>query len=483
LDTANIVMIFLAGVALAAMRFGHGAAVVASIASVLVFDFFFVEPVFSFVPTDVQYVLDLLVMLGIGLLISELTSRLRSQLRVARDKEESTSQLYQLARRLSQSAGVDFLLAIADRQIEEIFTSEASILLTDESGDLAPSAGLLPGSAQSDANFSAAQWAADNREIAGAGTDYYSNASSLFVPMIGTKRTVGVLGISPRSVASVLQPERLRVLETCASLIALSIERDQSFLAAQQAQVQVESEQFRNHLLSAVSHDLRTPLASIAVTAADLLEESTEKTWPAKRRMLSTIFNESHRLCRQIENLLGYARLTSGPIVLKRQWHDLEELVGTALSHLQRELGDRNVLMQIDDEFPLVWVAGDLMHQVFINLLENAIRYAPPKSDIDVSASATKDSIEVRVADSGPGLPPDSESKLFERFYRGGRVADGNRGIGLGLAICKAIVSAHGGQIRAGNRPAGGAEFIINLPCPRQYPASMLEEANLLENS
>lgn len=301
--------------------------------------------------------------------------------------------------------------------------------------------------------------------------------------MIGTKRTVGVLGISPRNIASALQPERLRLLETCASLIALSIERDQSFMAARQAQVQVESEQFRNHLLSAVSHDLRTPLASIAVTAADLLEESTEKTWPAKRRMLSTVVNESLRLCRQIENLLGYARLTSGPIVLKRQWHDLEDLVGTALSHLQSELGDRNVQMRIDNEFPLIWVAGDLMQQVFVNLLENAIRYAPPKSDIDIAASSTTDSIEVRVADSGPGLPPESEAKLFERFYRGDRIADGNRGIGLGLAICKAIVSAHGGQIRAGNRAEGGAEFIINLPCPRQYPQNMLEESNLLENS
>lgn len=483
LDGANIVMIFLAGVALVAVRFGHGPSIVAAIVSVLVFDYYFVEPIFSFVPTDAQYFVDLIAMLGIGLLISELTARLQSQLHAARDKERTTSQLYQMARQLSQSAGVEFLLATAARQIEEIFSSEVSLLLTNESGELTPQLGRLPDRLNTEANRSAAQWTASHNKIAGAGTEQFSSATALFVPMIGTNRTVGVLGVLPNDITALLKPERLRLLETCASLIALSIERDQSFSAAEKAQLQVQSEQFRNYVLSAISHDLRTPLATIAMTASNLLEEATEKTWPAKSGMLRTVVDESHRASRQMENLLRHARLTSGPIVLNRQWHDLEELVGIALRQLQNELRDRNVDMRIENDFPLVWVAGDLMEQVFINLLENAILYTPPGSDIEIVASCTRDLIELRIADHGPGLPTDSESKMFDRFFRGTQVANRQRGMGLGLAICKAIVNAHEGEISAANRAAGGAEFTITLPCPQRYPEAMLKESDSLENS
>lgn len=483
LDAANIVMIFLAGVALVAVRFGHGPAAVAAVLSVLVFDYAFVDPIFAFVPTDAQYFVDLVVILGIGLLISELTARLRSQLNAAREKELATSQLYQMAGQLSQSAGVDFLLATANRQIEEIFSSEASILLTNEFGDITAQLDRLPDRLNTAANRSAAQSAADHKRDSGAGAELFPDATVLFVPMIGTNRTVGVLGVSPNGSVSLLKPERLRLLETCASLIALSIERDQSSTAAQQAQLQVQSEQFRNYLLSAVSHDLRNPLASITMTAMDLLEDSTDKTWSAKRGMLRSIVNESQGLARQMENLLGHARLTSGPIVLNRQWHDLEELVGVALSRLQRELGDRNIQMQIDDEFPLIWVAGDLLQQVFVNLLENATRYTPAGSEIEILAFYGGDLIELRIADRGAGLPPDGEERLFEKFFRGTRPVDGSRGVGLGLAICKAIVNAHEGQIRAANRPGGGAEFIITLPCPQRSPDTMLEESDVLENS
>jgi two-component system sensor histidine kinase KdpD len=481
LDTANIVMIFLAGVALIAMRFGHWPSVVASVASVLVFDYFFVEPVFKFVPTDVQYVLDLLVTLGIGLLISELTSRLRSQLEEAREKERTTSQLYQMARQLSQSAGVDFLLSTADKQLEEIFSSDAWLLLTNEKNELTTP--QWPERLDSASNRAAAASAVANSEIAGAGTEQFTDATALFVPMIGTNRTIGVVGIAPKSVASLLEPERLVLLETCASLIALSIERDQSFSVAQEAQLQVRSEQFRNYLLSSVSHDLRSPLAMIAMTASNLLEEATEVNWTQKRRMLATIVNESERLHRQMENLLGHARLTSGPVALKRQWHDVEELLGIALGRLESLLGNRKLEVHIENDFPLVWVAGDLIEQVIINLLENALRYTPADAEIEISATFTTDNVELRIADTGPGLPVGGEAKLFEKFSRGGRTGHGTRGIGLGLAICKAIVEAHDGQIRAANRSEGGAEFTITLPCPQQHPESMLEESDVLENS
>ena len=186
-------------------------------------------------------------------------------------------------------------------------------------------------------------------------------------------------------------------------------------MAAQQAHLQVQSEQFRNYVLSSVSHDLRTPLAMIAVTASNLLEDSTEGTWDKKRAMLQTVVDESHRLSRQMENLLRHARLTSGNLVLNREWQVLEELVGIALTRLHDELGDRNIRVNIDRDFPLLWVAGDLIEQVLINLLENAIRYTPVGSEIEIAATQYDGQVELRVADRGPGLPADDRCESVRK--------------------------------------------------------------------
>jgi two-component system sensor histidine kinase KdpD len=196
--------------------------------------------------------------------------------------------------------------------------------------------------------------------------------------------------------------------------------------------------------------------------------------------MLQTVVDESHRLSRQVDNLLDMARLDSGAIALNRDWQVLEELVGVALSRLRRELPGRSIHVQIPADFPLLWVAGDLIEQMFVNLLENAIRYTPSGSRLEITAQHCGELAEIRFADNGPGLPSGSESKIFDKFFRGRtKVADGQRGIGLGLAICQAIVRAHGGQITAANRAAGGTEFIISLPCPQSSPQDTLDESSL----
>jgi two-component system sensor histidine kinase KdpD len=289
--------------------------------------------------------------------------------------------------------------------------------------------------------------------------------------MIGSQRTVGVLGVRPKDASRLLDAEEGHMLETCASLIALSIERDQSRLEVQQAQLRVQAEQFRNSLLSSVSHDLRTPLAMIAVTASSLLENSAEPASPASREMLQTVVNESHRLARQVDNLLEMARLNSGTLTLNCEWQVLEELVGVVLARLRSEMQGHSVQVSIPGDFPLLWVATELIEQVLANLLENAVRYTPAGTCIEIAARRRDEIAEISVADNGPGLSLGSESKVFDKFYRGKKiVADGQRGIGLGLPICQGIVRAHGGQIHAANRPSGGAEFIISLPCPQQSP-------------
>jgi two-component system sensor histidine kinase KdpD len=276
--------------------------------------------------------------------------------------------------------------------------------------------------------------------------------------------------VRPDDLGRFLDPEQRRLLETCASLIALSIERDQSVLEAQQSRVQAEAEQMRSSLLSSVSHDLRTPLAAMTGAATSLLE-SPPSDPEARRELLQNIVDESRRLSRLVENLLDMSRLDAGAIVPNRQWHVLEEIVGSAVQRLERDLGERPIHTDIPADLPLVSVDGLLIEQVLVNLLENAMRYTPPDSPIEIAAHKIGDSVEIRLTDHGPGLPAGAEERVFEKFYRGTTVQpDSRRGVGLGLAICRGIVRAHGGTITARNRPTGGAEFSVILPAGTQPP-------------
>jgi two-component system, OmpR family, sensor histidine kinase KdpD len=485
LNTTNIAMIFLAAVVLVAARYGRGPAIAAAISGTLVFDYFFVAPRYTFARSDTQYIVTLGVMLGIGVLISELTARLQAQLRMSQEQERQTeelfhasqrqehrtAQLYRMTRQLSELAGTEFLVPRAGRQLTDVFAGEVVLFLSSAEGELQIRFGSETALAANPADHEAANWVAQHHRAGGLGTELLPNAAAMWIPMIGSQRLMGVLGVRPGDIRRLFDAEERRMLETCASLIALAIERDQSRLDVQQAQLVVQAEKFRNSLLSSVSHDLRTPLAMIAVTASSLLDHTTEPNSPASRELLQNVVDESHRLSRQIDNLLEMARLNTGTLVLNCEWQVLEELVGVVLARLRSVLQSHAVHVDIPDDFPLLWVAAELIEQVLINLLENAVRYTPPTSRIEITAARRGDFAEICVADNGPGLPPGSENKVFDKFYRGTRiVADGQRGMGLGLPICQGLVQAHRGQIRAANRSRGGAEFIISLPCPQQSP-------------
>jgi two-component system sensor histidine kinase KdpD len=489
---ANIVMILLAGVAVVAFKFGHGPAVFAAIFSVAVFDFFYVEPTYSFAPSDAQYFITLVVMLGIGILISELTASQQEQLRISKqhdqqtaklfresqEQERRTSQLYQLTQKLSQLNGRELLLRTAAEQLGTMFAARVAYLVRQPDGSLRPEASARTGTLKVDSEI--AKSVANLGAPAGLGTELFSSEPARYVPMIGSRQTIGVLAVAPADLQRFANADECRVLTTCATLIALAAERDESLVEAQQAQVLVQAEQLRNALLSSVSHDLRTPLAMIAVTASSLAEESPERPLLDKREMLNTLVDESQRLSRQVENLLDMARFQAGEIELNRDWHVLEELIGVALARLRRELGERTIDVRIPADFPLVWVSEQLIEQVFINLLDNAARYTSKDSRLEIRAQQSAEAIEIFFADNGSGLPSGAESKVFDKFFRGNtRVADGQRGIGLGLTICRSIVEAHGGKMRAGNRTGGGAEFVITLPCPQGSPQFTLEEPPL----
>lgn len=476
LADANVVMILLAGVVLVAAKLGRWPAIAAAVVSVLVFDFFFVPPRLTFAVSDTEYLITFGVMLGIGLLISELTSRLQAQLRTSLQQERRTSQLFRMARQLSELAGSDFLVRTAGRQLEEIFDGEVVIFLRESPSELSLRFGEQSEIVRAPINKIVADWVASNGKTAGLGTDTLPNATALIVPLTGSQEVVGALGVASKDRERFIDPEQVRLLETCGSLIALAVERDRSMLQAQEAQLQIEAEQLRNSLLNSVSHDLRTPLAAIAGTASGLLENV-----PAGQGgQLQTIVDESQRLTRLVENLLDMAKLDSGTVVLNRQWHVLEETVGVALNSIHRELKGFDVRVQIPADFPLLRIDGFMMEQVFVNLLENATRYTPTGSIIEISAAAHEKRAVIRIADNGAGLAAGSEERVFDKFFRGVSAApDGRRGVGLGLAICRAIVDAHGGRISAANRREGGAVFTIELPCTEPPPRVEAETADV----
>ena len=285
-------------------------------------------------------------------------------------------------------------------------------------------------------------------------------AEALFAPMAGVNRVIGVLGVRPVQADRFDDIEERRMLETCANLIALSLERDQSMVEAHEAQSQVESEQLRNSLLTSISHDLRTPLATIAVTTSGLLESSAGELLHEKREVLETIVDQTRQLSRQVDNLLDMGRLNSSEAPLDCQWQVLEELVGVALERLRRELAGHRVEINIPAGLPMVWATGDLVSQVLVNVLENAARYTPAGSRIEIAGRRRGDRAVVTIADNGPGLPPGSEEAVFEKFVRGPtKVADGRRGLGLGLAICRSIVRRMGGRLRRGIGRKAGRSF------------------------
>lgn len=471
---ANTVMLFLAGVAWVAYRFGRGPAILASLLAVLVFDFFFVPPYRTFAVSDAQYVVTFVVMLAIGFVISTLTSRLRAQVESTRRREQRTNALYELGKQLSSLYGKVFLASAAGQKIADLLGGQVAIYLRQPSGPVELVCGHETSIARHSVSLPVAQWVVDHHQVAGAGTNTLPNAVAIFFPLAGSQQTHGAIAVQVPEMERLLEPDQRRFLEACASQLALALERDQLAIDAAEARIQAEAEQVRSSLLSGVSHDLKTPLAAIAGASSSLLE-ATSLDADTRRQLLETVAEEADRLNRLLENILQMAKLDAGAAPPNRQWHVLEEIVGSALHRTQRELAAHVVTVHLPADLPLIFVDGLLLEQVFVNLLENAARYTPAGSHVTIRAAVDGKWLRVAVADDGPGLPAGAEERIFEKFFRVAPSSDGGRGSGLGLAICRAIAMAHGGNITALNRPEHGAEFVLRLPLPKNAPEVVVE--------
>jgi two-component system sensor histidine kinase KdpD len=466
-ERINIVMIFLLGVTYVSSRKSRNSAALAAVLSVASFDFFFVDPRHSFAVSDVQYVFTLGVMLLIAIVTSTLTAKLREQTQSASKRERRTAALYNLSKKLSATRSRIEIGTFTAAKVREVFGGDVGVLIKSRA------TGKLFSGPESDSKFefkpnenAVALWVLDHGKMAGKGTDTLPGAEGTYLPLNAETGCIGVLCVKWDDEA-VQDPAQLNFLDTFANQLAVAIQRTNLAKDSHEAMLQVEKERLRNSLLSSVSHDLRTPLAVIS-GSADSLRASANLTDPRDRELASAIAIESERLARQVRNLLDMTRLDAGQVELNREWQSVEELVGSAVLRTEKLLSEHVVEVKLPGDLPLLYLDGVLLEQAFINLLENAARHTPPGTKVTISGRNLPQTVVVEIANDGPPFSEGDEEKIFEKFYR--PAPNAPQGFGLGLTICKAILDAHGGTIRALNRREGGVSFMMILPKDEDAP-------------
>lgn len=474
IDPTNVVMLYLLAVALAALSLGRRPAIVTSILSVVAFDLVFVAPFYTLAVADAQFLITFAGLLGVGLSLSSLAARAREQARSAQRREAHTAVLYELSRDLAAAADLEQLTRIVVKNVAQTMGSPAGIFLESGQGLELHTHGA--DFAVNDDEQAAAMWAFEHSEAAGHGTETFAGADGYYLPLKAARDVVGVLGVLFSEAGDALEPltaEQRRLLESFGSQAAVAIERTQLAEKAREAQLLREAEKLQTALLNSISHDLRTPLASITGTLSSLSDDEELLTPEARRELAKNAYEEAERLNRLVGNLLDMTRLEAGALRIKADPVDIADVIGVALSQLATRLATREVTLEFPADLPLV--PGDfiLLVQVFVNLIENADKYAPRGSPIMVRSRLENEELLVQILDAGPGIAEDELERVFEKFYRaeGARLSQGDRlpgpgrsGTGLGLSISKGIVEAHQGRIWAENRTEGGAVFIVALP-------------------
>ncbi|WP_018604898.1 sensor histidine kinase [Uliginosibacterium gangwonense] len=467
-DLANVVMVFLLAVVGIALRFGRGPGALAACLSVAAFDFFFVPPRLTFTVNDTQYFFTFAMMLVVALVIGQLAARLKFEAVTAATREHRSLQQAEFSRALSAALSTEQIIDLATQRLPGILDAKVSILLPDAQERLHPA----HSNAFDFADTAVAAWVYIHQQAAGLGTATLTAARSRYLPLKASLRVRGVLGLQPEKGINLDEPETLRQIEACCVQVAQALERVHYVEVAQDALVTMESERLRNSLLSAVSHDLRTPLTGL-VGIADTLAATGQHS-PEENEMLQAMRDTAHRLVALVTNLLDMARLQTGHVKLRQDWCAIEEVIETASRQMALPLQTHHLIVQCDPGLPLCRFDPILIERVLVNLLDNAVKYTPANSTIHILAHAEEALLTVNVEDDGPGLVPGSEERLFSKFERGSSES-AQPGVGLGLAICRAIVAAHGGSICARNRAEGGAVFSFTLPLGKMPDTDELE--------
>ena len=462
----NIALVFLTAVLIGAALHGLGPSLFACVLATLAYNFFFLQPLYTFTIADPENVVALFFFAVVALVASNLAARVRGQALAARLRARVTDDLYQFSRKLTVAVTLDDLLWATAHQIA-LMLKVRVVLLLPEGDTVTVRAGFPPEDMLDDADLAAAKWCWEKDHVAGRDSDTLPGAKWLFLPLRTGRGPLGVVGIIRDEPGPLLAPDQQRLMDALADQAALAIERVNLARDLHVTRLQAETDRLRSALLTSISHDLRTPLASILGSATSLRSQEAILDQPTKNTLLNTIVDEADRLNRFIGNLLDMTRLESGAMTPSMSLYDLSDVIGAALQRAGKILADHRVTLDLTANLPMLAVDMVLFEQVLFNLLDNAAKYAPAGSLITIQAYETGDSVVLRIMDEGDGIPDTDTDRIFEKFYRAG-TADGRRaGTGLGLAICRGFIEAMHGAITAGNRAdRPGAVITITLPVP-----------------
>jgi two-component system, OmpR family, sensor histidine kinase KdpD len=472
-DLIDIVMVYMLGATLASLRLGRGPAALCAVANIAAFDYFFIPPRFSFWVSDPHYVVTFIVMLGVALIIAALVSAVRQQTMSAVARERRTAVLYALSRDLAVTRDAATMAAAAERHISEVTHGRVMVLTRDERGRLSdPLNGSDGRSRRFDRRI--CDWVIEHRQGAGLGTDHFAAERDIYLPLTGSQDPHGVLVVSPVDRRRAMLPEQGRLLENLATQLALALERVHLVEVVQTARLAAERAVLRNTLLASISHDLRTPLSAIAGAGSMMAHEGFPLDLHRRTTLGRLIEDKARDMTELLSNVLELMRLETAESVVKGEWHSFEDLAGQTLQQAESRLGSRQVRLDIPAGTAPLYVEGKLIVQLLNNLVENCIKYTPPDTIITIAIRTFEQDIVISIEDDGPGFPLADPERLFDKFERG-RVEDNAGGVGLGLAICRAVARLHGGDIRGMRGREGGARIEIVLP--RKPWQSMAEAA------
>ena len=466
LSPTNTAMIYLLAVVLAAVRLGLKPAILTSTLGVMAFDFFFVTPRFTFSVADSEYIFTFLGLFTVGVVISTLVAKSNERLEVVREREVQTESLYALSRDLAAAVDMDAIMDAVLKNISEALNAQLALLVPE--GEQMKIMAISQDLFLDMKELAVADWAFRNWQPAGVGTETLSSAALLYLPLYTTASFLGVLGVKLEQAADYRSPQNRRLLDAFVTHISLAMERVHLSLQAEQAQILQARESLERALLNSISHDLRTPLVSIIGALSSLRDENLQVSDKQRQELLSGAWDEAERLNRFVGNLLDMTRLEAGELKLQFELCDVQDLVGCSLAALDQRLNGRGVTVTLAPDLPLVPMDMVLMTQVMVNLLDNALKYSPVESSLEIRARIDENWLTIEVLDRGPGIPDHDLKRVFDKFYRIPVPEGKGGGTGLGLSICRGIVEAHGGIIWAENRSGGGLRIALRLPLQRE---------------
>lgn len=477
LEPIDIMMIYLMGAVVVAARLGKYPSLIYSILSVSLFNFFFIDPIYTFRVANSSYWLTFFVMLLTSIIISTQASLLRSQTLRSRQRERETHTFYILTKELAATREKNELVLLTLKHMNESLSGKNLIWLREINGTFDIVGGNTAGSRMKEETV--VNWAIEHEQAAGIGTNTLPGAAAYYQPILGPTKAYGVISYRPHKEGSDITIFERNALETFSSLLASSLDRITAATEAEELRIEREAESLKNTFLSSMSHDLRTPMATIRGSTEALLEAGENMPENTRKNLLNIIYTQADRLTRVMNNLLDMTRLETGKIHINSESYYLQEIIGAALTHHHEILKDHNIVTDIPQNLPMILVDGLLFGQVLQNLLENAASFSPMKSSITIKVKLSSKGIVLTISDQGPGIPEGMEQRIFDKFYTMGS-GERKKGAGLGLAICKAIVEAHDCRIwvekKADQSNNKGATFYILIPTPRLVKIDDIKE-------